>query len=345
MTTTAAATAAAASATHLRAVLQRAVHLVPPLSSTFRKGDHGRLLIVGGSEEYTGAPYFAALAAFRAGVDQVHIVCHPDAAPALKSYSPNLIVHPYLEASDNVTKANVIAERAAALIERSHCVLVGPGLSRDPLMMKTACEIIKRARSANKCIVIDADGTSAVLEDLDLIRNYERVVITPNVVEFGRVFNAAEGKNGSDPGKRTEDNVSLLSKNLHGPAILSKGSPDCIASAPTSDSTKIITCSEPGSLRRCGGLGDILSGFVAAFMSWGHQYLAGKWTTRDGSKISESEMPLLAATASSYLARKCAARAFEVKGRSMLADDVHEHIQTVIEQFLEQHSSETTNKL
>ena len=46
---------------------------IPRRQKDARKGQHGRLLIVGGSEEFVGAPILAAKAAFRAGVDIVEV--------------------------------------------------------------------------------------------------------------------------------------------------------------------------------------------------------------------------------------------------------------------------------
>lgn len=39
--------------------------IAPRLDGSLSKGDSGRLLVVGGSLEYTGAPYFAAISALR----------------------------------------------------------------------------------------------------------------------------------------------------------------------------------------------------------------------------------------------------------------------------------------
>ena len=52
--------------------------------------------MIGGCAEYTGAPYFAAMAALRCGADLAHVFCAEAAAPVIKSYSPELIVHPYM---------------------------------------------------------------------------------------------------------------------------------------------------------------------------------------------------------------------------------------------------------
>jgi len=59
-----------------------------------KKGDLGIIGVIGGSIEYTGAPFYSGLSAIKAGSDLSHIFCHKDAAIPIKSYSPELIVHP-----------------------------------------------------------------------------------------------------------------------------------------------------------------------------------------------------------------------------------------------------------
>lgn len=51
---------------------------------------------MGGSKEYTGAPFYVGAAALRSGADIVHVFCPEDASIPIKSYSPELIVHPIL---------------------------------------------------------------------------------------------------------------------------------------------------------------------------------------------------------------------------------------------------------
>ena len=77
-------------------LLQSFKKVIPPLLFDTHKGESGRIGVVGGSEEYTGAPIFASMAAFRTGVDLVHVFCAKNAAIPIKSFSPDLIVHPIL---------------------------------------------------------------------------------------------------------------------------------------------------------------------------------------------------------------------------------------------------------
>ena len=59
-----------------------------------KKYDYGLLLIIGGSEFYSGAPALSAMAAFRAGVDMARIVAPKRAADIIASFSPTLAAYP-----------------------------------------------------------------------------------------------------------------------------------------------------------------------------------------------------------------------------------------------------------
>ena len=67
-------------------------NLFPPLTSKSHKGSHGRIAIIGGSDRYTGAPYYAAQSALNCGVDLVTVFCAQEAAVPIKCYSPELMV-------------------------------------------------------------------------------------------------------------------------------------------------------------------------------------------------------------------------------------------------------------
>lgn len=96
------------------------VHLIklmmPKLDSSKHKGQDGRIGIVGGSLEYTGAPYFTATTAMRVGADLAHVFCHSAAATVIKSYSPELIVHPVLDAGNAVDLIEPWLERLHVMV-------------------------------------------------------------------------------------------------------------------------------------------------------------------------------------------------------------------------------------
>eukprot|EP00291_Cryptomonas_curvata_P015706 CAMPEP_0172152962 /NCGR_PEP_ID=MMETSP1050-20130122/1154_1 /TAXON_ID=233186 /ORGANISM="Cryptomonas curvata, Strain CCAP979/52" /LENGTH=192 /DNA_ID=CAMNT_0012821393 /DNA_START=179 /DNA_END=753 /DNA_ORIENTATION=+ len=129
---------------------------IPPLTSDASKGQAGRVGVVGGSLEYTGAPYFAAESALLAGMDLSHVFCERSAGAAIKGYSPELIVHPVLTASpeaadgtDSQGDEGRVAELAMAgsgavieWIPRLDALLIGPGLGRNRAVIQAACRSI-----------------------------------------------------------------------------------------------------------------------------------------------------------------------------------------------------------
>jgi len=62
-----------------------------PRPANAHKGDYGRLLIIGGSENFTGAPAFSALAATKCGTDLVYVASPTRTSEIIASYSPDLI--------------------------------------------------------------------------------------------------------------------------------------------------------------------------------------------------------------------------------------------------------------
>ena len=82
------------------------------------KGQSGRICIFGGCVMYTGAPYFAAISALKAGADLVHVFCEREAGQVIKSYSPELIVHPVFD-------TELAMEEIDQWLPRFHCVVLG----------------------------------------------------------------------------------------------------------------------------------------------------------------------------------------------------------------------------
>jgi ATP-dependent NAD(P)H-hydrate dehydratase len=75
-------------------------YILPPLSS--KKGDLGKIAIVGGCSLYTGGAYFSAISALKVGADISHVFCTESASIPIKSYSPELIVHPIMKEDNNI---------------------------------------------------------------------------------------------------------------------------------------------------------------------------------------------------------------------------------------------------
>ncbi|CAM8921331.1 unnamed protein product [Rhodiola kirilowii] len=308
--------------------------ITPALDLNRHKGQAGKIAVVGGCREYTGAPYFSAISALKIGADLSHVFCTKDAAQVIKSYSPELIVHPVLEETYSVREEEkesvsrkVLAE-VDKWMERFDCLVVGPGLGRDPFLLECVSEIMKHARAANVPIVVDGDGLFLVTNCLDLVSGYPLAVLTPNVNEYRRLVQKVLKCEVND--EEAAEQLISLSKGIGGVTILRKGKSDYI-----SDGTTVHSVSVNGSPRRCGGQGDILSGSVALFVSWARQHISGA----NGSLNTKPGNPaVLGCIAGSALMRKAASLAFHSKKRSTLTTDIIEYLGESLEEIAPAHS-------
>lgn len=296
--------------------------ITPVFDPNRHKGQAGKVAVIGGCREYTGAPYFAAISALKIGADLSHVFCTKDAAPVIKSYSPELIVHPVLEESysvgDRDRDKDHISRRVVAEVdkwmERFDCLVVGPGLGRDPFLLDCVSEIIKQARQSNVPIIIDGDGLFLVTNNLGLVSGYPLAILTPNVNEYKRLVQKVLNCEVND--QDAHGQLLSLAKQIGGVTILRKGKCDLI-----SDGEIVKSVSNHGSPRRCGGQGDILSGSVAVFLSWARQLILAD----EGNLIISPTNPtMLGCIAGSALLRKAASLAFEDRKRSTLTTDIIE---------------------
>ncbi|XP_020315757.1 uncharacterized protein LOC109869872 isoform X2 [Oncorhynchus kisutch] len=228
-------------------ILPLVKNIVPQLTSKKHKGQDGRIGIIGGCQEYTGAPYFAAISALKVGADVSHVFCAKAAATVIKSYSPELIVHPVLDSPNAV-------EEIEKWLPRLHCLVVGPGLGRDEMLLKTAKEVIEKSKARDIPIVIDADGLWLVAQQPSVIQGYKKGILTPNYMEFTQLYEAMhhEPLDSSDH-QRSAMELSVAMGNL---TVVLKGEDDLIT-----DGKK--------DRRAAGvGVGDKVTSYLALWECW-----------------------------------------------------------------------------
>lgn len=129
--------------------------IIPPLTHDMHKGQAGKIAIVGGSFEYTGAPYYSAYSALKVGADLAFVICTEAAAVPIKSYSPELIVHPILASEESKISCKQSIKQVTDMLERFTALVIGPGLGRDERVMDVATGIIESCRDTNIPLILD----------------------------------------------------------------------------------------------------------------------------------------------------------------------------------------------
>ncbi|KAI1176907.1 H-hydrate dehydratase [Nemania sp. FL0916] len=314
-------------------VLNKVRQMVPPMLEKFHKGQLGRVAVIGGSKDYTGAPYFSAMASARLGCDMSHVICTSAAAAVIKTYSPNLMVHPLMRQTDDsassdssapgpVEEARNAAQPVIDMLGRLHVLVIGPGLGRDEAMHQTCEKVLAAARERSIPVVIDADALAIVTRSPDLVDGWREVVLTPNVVEFARLWRGVfpnDNDNDASEGKEGAGRVEKLAKALGGVTIVQKGAKDYV-----SNGTTTIVVDLPGGLKRSGGQGDTLTGCIATFLAWRKAYRDRIWD--HAGELGDAETLGLAAFAGAAVTRECSRLAFEKHGRSLQASDLTEQV-------------------
>jgi len=227
--------------------------VVKPRSPEAHKGDFGRLLVIGGSEVFSGAPVLVASAAYRAGVDLVHVAAPAKTAYAISSMSADLITVK-LE-GDHLNPGN-----AAALnpyLEKATAVAIGPGLGLHKETRAFVKEMVKLVETKKTPLLLDADGLKAFAEVKHKVKS--PMILTPHSGEYKILTD-------HEPPKDLKEKASDVKKTAEelGAIILLKGHTDVISDGKR---VKLNFTGNPG--MTVGGTGDVLSGIVAAFLAQG----------------------------------------------------------------------------
>ncbi len=223
----------------------------------YRKYEFGLLIVIGGSEFYSGSPALSAMAAFNAGVDMVRIIAPRRAADIIASFSPNMAAYPlegkWLNGS-HLAELVAMTKAAESVARGNVAAVIGGGAGRSKETQEVILEYLSRV---NIPVVIDADAIHAVGSRTEVIKG-KPFLITPHLYEFmmltGR--DIREFEHGAKIQAVKEEALRLQT------TILLKEKPDIISNG------KEAVLNESGSpYMSVGGTGDTLAGICGALLA------------------------------------------------------------------------------
>ena len=213
------------------------------------KGQNGRLLVIGGSSSYYGAPYLASKGAGYI-VDLVYLAMPPE--PAGRITDPDLILRPFPGGNFSTEHLDGLLE----LAEKVDAVVIGPGIG----LAKETKEFVRAfVARCEKPMVIDADGLKAIAEDLSVLSG-RTFVLTPHAGEFKALFGVKPPENLAERAEVVKEKAREI-----GGVVLLKGPLDVISDGKT---WKYNRTGNPG--MTTGGTGDVLAGLVGALLALGN---------------------------------------------------------------------------
>ncbi len=257
--------------------LQRKDVKFPTRKFDAKKGDNGRLLIIGGSEDFVGALVLASLAAFRGSVDLVEVAAPEKVAWAVNQYDPSIISHKLPGKTLSVKHIPALL----SLAKPCNAVLLGNGMCKSATTSAFVKAFLKKL---DKPVVIDADALHSVV--FKQVRS-KVLVCTPHAKEFAVLC-------ANNKVKTQEEMQKMLPEGF---VILKKGVQDKIFS-----NKQVFTNKSGVPEMAVAGTGDILAGLTAAFLAQGltsmqaacssafFNGLAGQRAQKDFGNFSANEM-------------------------------------------------------
>lgn len=207
------------------------------------KGDYGKILIVAGSQGYTGAPVLAAQGALRSGAGLVFLGVPEQVYPIVAARCSSEMPFPLEQNQERVV------ERA----NQCDVVLAGPGMGRSPWAQELMEVLVRQVEVP---LVLDADGLNALEGRTQLLQERRALtVLTPHDGEFARLAGCTL------PLEHRLEQAKQLARDTQSVVVL-KG-PHTLTIDPQGRGWRNTT-GNPGMAK--GGSGDILAGMIASFL-------------------------------------------------------------------------------
>ncbi|MEX1138600.1 MAG: NAD(P)H-hydrate dehydratase [Bacteroidota bacterium] len=231
---------------------------LPPRVSTVHKYSAGKVLILGGSRGYTGAPVLAATSALRAGAGAV-VLGVPESIYSIVARKVTEVIVEPLPATPRGSLAVAGMKDILRRMDWADAVVLGPGLSQDDETNSLVEGLISRAAGN---ILVDADAlTSLAGSGMHVFKKTKAVcILTPHTGEFARITGVAA----EEIEMHRIQQARMAARKLDVVIVL-KGGPT-VTAAPDG-SVFVNSSGNPGMATV--GTGDVLSGIIASLWAQG----------------------------------------------------------------------------
>lgn len=237
--------------------------LLPKRKNNFHKGNAGKVLLLCGSEGYTGAAALAAMGALRSGAGLVYLGV-PQSIYQIEAVKLTEAI--VLPLSDNNGMLGINAvEKIQSLLDKVDAVLIGPGIGISP---ETEYIVKYVLENFGGPVVLDADGITVMHKHKDILRGRTgHTIITPHEGEYSRFVGEPVGDRQACACRLAKETSSIIALKGHR-TVVTDG-----------DNVYINQTGNPG--MAVGGSGDVLAGIITSLLGQGmlpfHAALYAVW--------------------------------------------------------------------
>ncbi len=162
--------------------------LLPGRSMDGNKGSYGRVLVIAGSVDMSGAAYLAAEAAYRTGCGLVKVVTHESNRAALQQLLPEAILQCYTgypgEQSGGSVDSLPLTEET---LRWGDVIIIGPGIGQSETAFRLTEQVLRLAACP---VIADADAINLLSEHTELLEETagkRPLILTPHMLEMTRL--------------------------------------------------------------------------------------------------------------------------------------------------------------
>jgi NAD(P)H-hydrate epimerase len=230
-------------------------HLFAERKKDSHKGDFGHVIVAGGSAGKMGAGLLACRAVLRSGAGLVTYALPDTAFAKFDTKSPEIMYEPLADKGKGfLTKDS--APQLKQLLAGKTAMVLGPGIGTQGETKTVVHDVLAKAVCP---IVLDADGLNCVADKPSVISGRKvPIVITPHPGEMSRLTGEPTAKIQTS----RMDTARQFAK-AHGIIVVLKGFRSVIALP----SGEIFINPTGGPAMATAGMGDVLSGVIAGFIS------------------------------------------------------------------------------
>ncbi len=280
---------------------EEAAQLIPLRHSQTHKHAVGRVLVVAGSRDMTGAALLAAEGALVGGAGLVYLAVPDSVTSLLGGRRPELLLKPQ-RGTPSGALAGESAEDLLKLAGNMHALALGPGLGRE----NATDEVVRKLLAGVSVpMVVDADALATLAGAPDMVKSAAGPrVLTPHAGEMGKLVGISADEVEANRLEVARSGAATLKA-----IVVLKGARTVVAEP--GGRAFIVPTGNPG--MASGGTGDVLTGvigallaqrlspLVAALLGAYVHGLSGDLACRDRTEVSLTASDVLANVPAAFL--------------------------------------------
>ena len=248
--------------------------LIPDRIRDSHKGTYGKVALLGGAVEYSGAIRLSAmaLAALKSGAGLSTVAVPRYLVPIVSQNILEVMIYPIESTEDEIIFSK---ENIDGLLEKVDVLTCGMGLGKSKGAHEIVYYIIENFKGK---LVLDADALNILSENIEILNKAKcKIVLTPHLMEFKRLYDVTFANYVWDDILSSSVGASTASPNIervkqfvtkYNITLLLKGPITIVGASIASPeiAIKLVNRGTPG--MSTAGSGDVLSGIITGLLGY-----------------------------------------------------------------------------